>query len=139
MYIISVHCEQVAARLTEVMCPWSPTLTQCLAVEEAGLYDMQLWQMSDCLDLVELITGKKGVPQDRSLRLIIPALREKRLTSRVACSIHVETHDMLANALTKHITYDRLLSDVLAHGYMSFRHRAVLRAPSRSTTSTKTG
>lgn len=128
MYNTSIHCEQVAARLTEVKCPWPPTLAQCIAVEENGLFDMQLLQMTDCMDLLELITGKKGVPQDRSFRLIILALREKRLTGRFSSSFHVDTHDMLANALTKRVTDDRMFAEVLSAGRMSLQHRAVVRA-----------
>ena len=83
--------------------------------------------MTDCMDLLELITGKKGVPQDRSFRLIILALREKRLTGRFQASVHVDTRHMLANALTKHVAYDELLHGVLANGWLAHRHRAMLK------------
>ena len=76
MYNTTVQTEQVAARLTETRCPWPPTLAQCITVEENGSFDTPLWQITDCMDLLELITGRKGVPQDRSFRLIILALRE---------------------------------------------------------------
>ena len=128
MYNTSVHTEQVAARITETSCPWTPSLEQCIAIEEHGAFDMPLWQVTDCMDLLELITGKKGVPQDRSFRLIILALREKRLTSRFSASIHVDTNDMLANVLTKRVTHDVLLQQALSKGRLFFRHRAVFRA-----------
>ena len=61
------------------------------------------------MDVIELITGKKGVPQDNSLRLIILALRENRLQGRFQANLHVDTNDMLANALTKHVVHDDVL------------------------------
>ena len=127
MYNTSIHTEQVAARLTETMCPWAPTLAQCIAVEEKGSFDTALWQITDCMDLLELITGKKGVPQDKSFILIILALREKRMTGRFSASLHVDTHGMLANAMTKHIVYDELLWRVLSEGRLVFKHRALIR------------
>ena len=127
MYNTAVHAEQVAARITENTCPWTPTLEHCIAVEEHGMFDMVLWQATDCMDLLELITGKKGVPQDRSFRLIILALREKRLTNRFAASIHVDTHDMLANSLTKHITHDAMMDLVLKSGRLRHHHQGVFR------------
>ena len=79
------------------------------------------------MDLLELITGKKGVPQDRSFRLIILALREKRLTNRFAASLHVDTHDMLASSLTKHITHDAMMDLVLKSGRLQHNHQGVFR------------
>ena len=127
MYNTAVNAEQVAARITENTCPWTPTLEHCIAVEEHGTFDMPLWQVTDCMDLLELITGKKGVPQDRSFRLIILALREKRLTHRFAASLHVDTNDMIANALTKHVTHDAMLDRVLHSGRLNFVHQAIYR------------
>ena len=52
----------------------------------SGQYVVPVDAYTDCLDLLELTTGLKGVPQDRHQRLAILALREKRLAGRIRLS-----------------------------------------------------
>eukprot|EP00959_Pyramimonas_sp_CCMP1952_P240720 5030874-Pyramimonas_sp.AAC.1 len=64
----------------------------------------------------------KGVPQDRSQRLIILSLREKRLIHKVRHAFWCDTKDMLASSLTKHCTTDEIFHNFLATGYVEFKH-----------------
>ena len=81
-----------------------------------GQYDVPVDSWTDCLDLLELTTGLKGVPQDRHQRLAMLALREKRLAGRIRLSYWCETEFMLADALTKHVGNDQSLWDPLNEG-----------------------
>ena len=49
------------------------------------------------------------------------------MTGRFAASLHTDTHDMLANALTKHVTLDELLHRVLATGLLQQKHPGTYR------------
>eukprot|EP00959_Pyramimonas_sp_CCMP1952_P399540 8371310-Pyramimonas_sp.AAC.1 len=51
--------------------------------------------------MFELVTGLKGVPQDRQQRLAVMALGEERMTGRVRHTVHIPTDVMLSDALTK--------------------------------------
>lgn len=59
----------------------------------------------DCMDLWELSCGLRGVPQDKSQRLGILAIREERRSFRLHRLYHIVTHFMLADPMTKHIGY----------------------------------
>ena len=114
---VTAVAECIAMRDTEMQLSWrgsgidtridslsygTPTLETLMEADLNGLYDIPVDVWTDCLDLLELTTGVKGVPQDRHQRLAILALREKRLAGRIRLSYWVETDYMLANALTKH-------------------------------------
>ena len=98
-------------------------------VEEHGLFDLATDVVTDCRDLWELETGQKGVPQDRTQRLIIMSLRERRAQGRIRNTIWTDTRDMIANSLTKHVTFDAQLDNLLArgclkHGYAALRRKS---------------
>ena len=112
---VTAVAECVAMRYTEFYLSWSeqgcdtrptslhkgtPTLETLMEADLDGQYTIPVYAYTDCLDLLELTTGLKGVPQDRHQRLAILALREKRLAGRIRLSYWVETAYMLANALT---------------------------------------
>eukprot|EP00959_Pyramimonas_sp_CCMP1952_P224963 4703988-Pyramimonas_sp.AAC.1 len=65
-------------RATELTWPSQPTLEELIEADADACYGIPIDTMTDCRDLYELCTGMKGVPQDRSQRLIIVSLREKR-------------------------------------------------------------
>ena len=56
----------------------------------------------DCMDLWELACGFRGIPQDKSMRLGILAIREERRSLRLRRLYHVRTLWMLADRLTKY-------------------------------------
>ena len=80
----------------------TPTLEKLMEADLAGLYTVPVDSWTDCLDLLELTTGLKGVPQDRHQRLAILALREKRVAGIIRLSYWMQTDWMIANALTTH-------------------------------------
>ena len=55
----------------------------------------------DCMDLWELACGLRGIPQDKSQRLGVLAIREERRTLRLRRLYHIRTKYMLADMLTK--------------------------------------
>ena len=71
MYDVSLQAEQLAMRLTELTSPEQLDLKDLIRIEKAGNYDLPIDVLCDCNDVLELVTGKKGVPQDKSRRLII--------------------------------------------------------------------
>ena len=81
-----------------------------------GEYTVPVDSWTDCLDLLELTTGLKGVPQDRHQRLAILALREKRVAGRIRLSYWMQTDWMIANALTKHDANCPTMWDLLTKG-----------------------
>jgi hypothetical protein len=74
----------------------------------------------DCMDLWELSCGYKGIPQDKSQRLGVLAIREERRSLRLRRLFHVRTHWMLVDQLTKHNGYvSRSLMELLTSGHWS--------------------
>ena len=123
----------VALRLTELRYPQprSVPLATMISIEERGIFDVPTDIVTDCRDLWELETGQKGVPQDRTQRLIIMSLRERRAQGRIRNTIWTDTRDMIANSLTKHVTFDAqldrlLVSGCLKHGCASLRRKSVV-------------
>ena len=72
----------------------------------------------DCMDLWELSCGMRGIPQDKSQRLGILAMREERRSHRLRRLFHVITHFMLADPMTKHVGYvSKSLYELLTSGH----------------------
>ena len=69
----------------------------------------------------ELTTGSKGVPLDRTQRLVILSLREKRMIGKVRRTCWCDTRGMLANALTKHDATSRPLWDFIDSGWINLQ------------------
>ena len=103
----------VAMRLSEMHLALSCTTKQMISVliemNNAGQYVVAIDHLTDCKDMFELVTGLKGVPQDRQQRLAIMALREERMTGRVRNTLHIPTDVMLSDALTKPGTFPQLM------------------------------
>eukprot|EP00959_Pyramimonas_sp_CCMP1952_P196812 4115327-Pyramimonas_sp.AAC.1 len=70
--------------------------------------------------MFELVTGLKGVPQDRQQRLAVMALGEERMTGRMGFTIHIPTDVMLRDALTKPGMFPQLMY-LLTTGIAKFR------------------
>ena len=71
----------------------------------------------DCMDLWELSCGRKGIPQDKSQRLGVLAIREERRSERIRRFFHVTTHYMLCDLLTKYSGYfSKSLQELLTCG-----------------------
>ena len=114
-------------RYTEIFTVEQLTITQLIHYEDLAVYDLPIDHLTDCFDLVELWTGTRGAPQDRSQRLIILSLREKRMIQKLRHLLHVDTHDMSANRLTKFDGKDYALINILDTGKLSFHHPATAR------------
>ena len=123
--------ECVAMRYTEIILAWSkggvdirgtslhkgtPTLERLMEADLQGESAVPVDSWTDCLDLLELTTRLKGVPQDRHQRLAILALREKRVAGRIRFSYWMQTEWMIATALTKHDPNCITMWDLLTKG-----------------------
>ena len=107
----------IGLRITEIHWPVQlPSWQQLLVMETRGRYDIAIDAVTDCRDLYELVTGQKGVPQDKAQRLIIMALRERRMIGRTRHYFWTDTNSMLANGLTKLVANDPLISNLLTTG-----------------------
>lgn len=77
-----------------------------LQLQDDGHVPIPTDLMIDCMDCWELCTGYRGVPQDKSQRLAILALREERKRLRLRRLYHVRARWMLSDMLTKFIGCD---------------------------------
>ena len=76
--------------------------------------------MTDANDVFELCCGKRGVPQDKSQKLLILSLREKRLQGKIRRSYWINTLSMTANPLTKYDPSMPSFVVLIEEGYLSF-------------------
>ena len=80
-----------------------------LEIERLGAFVVPVDHVTDCFDFLELVTGLRGVPADKSQRLAILSAREERMTGRIRHFFHFPTDIMLADELTKSGIYPQLL------------------------------
>ena len=118
--------ETVAMRQTEVNAPlnYAVPMEMLITMEQEGRYDMLIYHMADCHDLVDLVVGHRGTPQDRSQWLIILLLRERRLLRKTAGVMWCDARDVVANAMAKVVVSHDILHEVLDTGIVKFSHGA---------------
>ena len=126
----------IAMRLTELACPLlhaitgklrQPTYDELLEMETDGHYDLPIDSLTDCMDLMQLVTGAKGVPQDRTQRLLILSLREKLMVHKLRHFGWLHTKDMCANNLTKPDLKDQSLNQLMDTGRFTTVDSAIVR------------
>jgi hypothetical protein len=118
---MSFEAELVCMRLTEISAPRPLSLFKMMELDDEGKYDCYLDLATDCNDLFELATGQKGIPQDKSQRLVIAAIRQRRLMGKVRATVKITDRDMVANPLTKQITRQWVFDNLLATGELDFQ------------------
>ena len=74
---------------------------QLMTKQDDAEIPMPLDMGIDCMDFWELCCGYRGVPQDKSQRLAVLAVREERRTHRLRRLFHLGTASMLSDMLTK--------------------------------------
>ena len=121
-YAVCTHLEMIQLRQTEMHSPTQLSPDAMLMISDGNLMDMPADVETDCNDLFELCTGVRGVPQDRTQRLIIMSLREKRCTGKIRNLIWVDPRDMLANCLTKHEAQPNQLYGFMRSGFIKYIH-----------------
>ena len=72
-----------------------------MELEQLGAYIIPVDHAADCYDFLELVTGLRGVPADKSQRLTVLSAREERVAGRIRHFFHWPTDIMIADALTK--------------------------------------
>jgi len=82
------------------------TPMKLLTIQDNGSCPVMYDHMVDCMDLWDLACGRKGIPQDKSQRLAVLAIREERRMLRIRRFMHVTTRYMLADILTKWLGHD---------------------------------
>ena len=109
-------------RLAEMMHPKrEPTIKDLISIQEAGHRELPMDFYGDCRDLYELITGERTLPQDKSQRLYILAIKEARLAGRIRYTSLVPTESMTADSLTKAMISTCMLL-LLSAGVVVFRN-----------------
>jgi hypothetical protein len=108
------NAQMIALRLTELSLDLSrhrhsDNIRHMMDINHNGAYLIPIDHLTDCKDAFELITGLKGIPQDKQQRLPVMALREERMTGRVRLSLHIPTEIMISDALTKAGTFVQLM------------------------------
>ena len=93
-----------------------------MQLQDSGLCPVMIDQLVDCMDLWDLACGRKGIPQDKSQRLAVLAIREERRTQRIRRFVHLTTRWMLADLLTKWAGRDSdSLLELLSSGSWTLR------------------
>ena len=80
---------------------WVPRPLDCLWIQEENQVIHYIDAMTDCMDLFELMSSKKGLSNDTSQRVVVLSLREFRALGILRALVHVPTVAMLADGLTK--------------------------------------
>ena len=83
---------------------------------------MLVISLADCLNLLGLISGACVVFQYKGQLLIGLALRERRILRKTVGHGHIDTRDILANALTKRVGDCPQLGELLTTGMLRFQH-----------------
>jgi hypothetical protein len=107
--------------------PRQPSYDELLEMETDGYYDLPIDSLTDCMDLYQLVTGAKGVPQDRTQRLLILSLREKLMVHKLRHFGWLHTKDMCANNLTKPDLKDQSLNQLMDTGRFATVDTAIVR------------
>jgi hypothetical protein len=79
-------------------------------VQQNNLTVVPVDQVTDCMDLYELVCGHKGLSADKNQRLVITSLREDRARGFIRRFMHWPTSVMLADGLTKPGNFPQLNS-----------------------------
>jgi hypothetical protein len=119
--------ELVASRFTELYSPYPMTPDRMIQHEASLPAELPIDLIGDAKDVLDLVTGERGVPLDTAQRVIILSLRERRLLRKLRHMYLVSTKDMLANRLTKYDPSDPCLEKFLDTGIVSINHPGLLR------------
>ena len=115
------NAQMIALRITEMQMDehieQKDRIQKMMQINTSGAYEIPLDHWTDCKDVFELVTGLKGVPQERLQRLPIMALREERITTRIRWTLHVPTEIMVADAMTKPGVFKQMMK-LLTTGYL---------------------
>ncbi|CAJ1452331.1 unnamed protein product [Effrenium voratum] len=111
----------VRLRMSEVDYPKvMPSIKQLIGIQEAGDMNMPLDMYTDCKDYFSLVTGT-SLPQDRTQRLYVLAVRESRIAGRIRLTCLVPTEYMTADALTKPMV-SPVMMKMLSTGLVEFHN-----------------
>ena len=116
----------VGVRMTEILGHGMQTpfkvqtpLKLLIEIQESAAWALPIDQCTDCKDVFELITGQKGVPQDRYQRVYVMSLREERMKQGIRRFLWIPTTAMLADSLTKQMI-SNIMYDLLHFGFWQF-------------------
>ena len=98
------------------------TPLQLLSLQDEALVPLPVDMGIDCMDFWELCCGYRGIPQDKSQRLAVLAIREERRTLRLRRLFHMRTASMLSDMLTKVSGWDSYsLKELVTTGWWTIR------------------
>ena len=109
-------------RLAEMMHPKKePSLKDLIEIQESGHPNLPMDFYGDCRDLFELVTGERTLPQDKTQRLYVLAVKEARLSGRLRYVNLVPTQSMTADCLTKSMVSECMML-LLTTGIVTFKN-----------------
>jgi hypothetical protein len=134
----------IAHRLSEpfaayMLGKWPLKSADFLHMQDINLTIVRVDHVTDCMDLFELVTGERGLSNDKSQRIVISSLREDRMRGNIRTVQHFPTAIMLADGLTKEGIFPQLLR-YCTSGYVGLylpngkQIRLRVRPPTRSST-----
>jgi len=96
-------------------------LKDLIEIQESGHPNLPMDFYGDCRDLFELVTGERTLPQDKTQRLYVLAVKEARLSGRLRYVNLVPTQSMTADCLTKAMVSDCMML-LLTTGIVMFKN-----------------
>ena len=84
-----------------------------LQLDLDGIYDLPVDALADCRYLYELTVGARGVPQDRTQRLMIVSLQNRTILGKTWSTSWMSAYDMPATGCTKYQSSDLALISLL--------------------------
>ena len=121
----------VAMRVTEIVGHGIQTpfkqqtlLKLLIEIQEKAAWAIPVDRCTDCKDVFELVTGFKGVPQDRYQRVYVMSLREDRIKQAIRRFFWIPTTAMLADCLTKSMI-SSIMYDLLHFGFWNFENKGL--------------
>ena len=90
-------------------------MQEIIDIQETASWLVPIDSFTACGDLWELVSGMRGVPQDKQQRLYILALREARVRGALRHWFKIPTESMVSDALTK-VMVSRVLYELLTSG-----------------------
>jgi hypothetical protein len=128
------NAELISARFTELYSPYPMSLDDMIRHDEKLPHEIPVDLVGDAKDVLELVTGERGVPLDTTQRIIILSLRERRLLRKLRCMYTISTFDMIANRLTKYDAKDNSLEEFLDSGHLTIRNQGFFRPAAKTIT-----
>jgi hypothetical protein len=120
--LVGLRLSEIFGHGTQTPFKVTTPLRVLIEIQENAAFALPIDHFTDCRDVFELVTGQKGVPQDRYQRVYVMSLREDRIKQAIRRFFWIPTQAMLADCLTKPMI-SAIMYDLLHFGFWQFDNR----------------